>query len=103
MSSARSSANKAICAKELFAVFSQDSLMERAFERSYEMLDITEKMYLEAKRVLRKSNEGDDVEITVKKPDGRIDTKKISGVKENVIFVNFDQESPKNNASKKVA
>lgn len=30
--------------------------MERAFQRSYEMLDITEKMYVEAQRVLRETD-----------------------------------------------
>ena len=39
--------------KELISVFRNDSLLDRAFERSFEMLDLTHKMYLEAKNVLR--------------------------------------------------
>lgn len=39
--------------KELISVFRSDNLLDRAFERSFEMLDLTHKMYLEAKNVLR--------------------------------------------------
>lgn len=39
--------------KELIAVFKSDSLLDRAFNRSFEMLDLTYEMFLEAKNVLR--------------------------------------------------
>jgi len=39
--------------KELLSVFKSDSLLDRAYKRSFEMLDLTHKMYLEAKNVLR--------------------------------------------------
>ena len=39
--------------KEILSVFQSDSLMERAFNRSYEMLDITNEMFKESKKVLR--------------------------------------------------
>ena len=39
--------------KELLSVFSNDSLLDRAYKRSFEMLDLTYKMFLEAKNVLR--------------------------------------------------
>ena len=32
--------------KELISVFRSDNLLDRAFERSFEMLDLTHKMYL---------------------------------------------------------
>lgn len=39
--------------KELLAIFKKDNLLDQAFKRSYEMLDITHNMFLEAKRSLR--------------------------------------------------
>jgi phosphate transport system protein len=42
--------------KEILSVFQSNSLMERAFERSYEMLDITNEMFKESKKVLRESD-----------------------------------------------
>lgn len=42
--------------KDIFSVFTKDTLMERAFQRSFDMLDITHKMYIEAKRVLRETD-----------------------------------------------
>ncbi len=39
--------------KELIAVFKSDSLLDRAFKRSFEMLDLTHEMFLEATNVLR--------------------------------------------------
>ena len=48
--------------KEIIAVFKSDSLLVRAFNRSFEMLDITNKMFLEAKDVLRNT---DTNEITI--------------------------------------
>ena len=57
----------------------------------------------EAKRVIRKSNEGEVIEITIKDPYGHIETERISGVKENVIFVNFDRALPQEDISLKAA
>ncbi len=42
--------------KEILSVFQSNSLMERAFEQSYEMLDITNEMFKVSKKVLRKSD-----------------------------------------------
>jgi hypothetical protein len=39
--------------KELLAIFKKDSLIDQAFQRTYEMMDITRKMFMEAKRNLR--------------------------------------------------
>ncbi len=41
--------------KEILAVFKSDSLMERAFQRSYDMLDLTNLMFSESKQVLRET------------------------------------------------
>jgi phosphate transport system protein len=41
--------------KEILAVFKTNTLMEKAFQRSYEMLDITLEMFLKAKNILRKT------------------------------------------------
>lgn len=42
--------------KQLFAVFKNDSLLDKAFQQSYEMLDITREMFLEAKSNLREKD-----------------------------------------------
>lgn len=57
--------------KEILSVFQSDSLMERAFNMSFEMLEITNQMFKESKRVLRKS---DTSEFTydVNKEDAKI-------------------------------
>ena len=39
--------------KELIAVFKRDTLMDQAFTRSYQMLDITKEMYVMARKNLR--------------------------------------------------
>lgn len=41
--------------KEILSVFKSNTLMDRAFQRSYEMLDLTFKMFLQAREVLRKT------------------------------------------------
>lgn len=43
--------------KEILSVFKKDSLMERAFQRSFEMLDITLDMFLKSKKSLRETAE----------------------------------------------
>ena len=42
--------------REILNVFQSNSLMERAFEQSYEMLDITNEMFKVSKKVLRESD-----------------------------------------------
>ncbi|MCG6912941.1 hypothetical protein LJE86_03410 [bacterium BMS3Abin03] len=41
--------------KEILSIFKSNTLMDRAFQRSYDMLDLTHKMFLQAKRVLRET------------------------------------------------
>ncbi len=43
--------------KELLAVFSNDSLMQRAYVRSYKMLDQTQAMFLQSKEALREKDQ----------------------------------------------
>ena len=42
--------------KEILSVFQSDTLMDRAYRRSYEMLAITNEMFQEAKKVLRETD-----------------------------------------------
>ena len=42
--------------KEILAVFKSDTLMDRAFQRSYDMLYLTQSMFKESQRVLRKTD-----------------------------------------------
>ncbi|MBU1099280.1 MAG: hypothetical protein KKA84_02665 [Bacteroidetes bacterium] len=50
--------------KEILDVFRNDSLMERAYNRSFEMLHLTQEMFLEAKNVLRETDENNlDIDI----------------------------------------
>lgn len=50
--------------KEIIAVFKSDSLLDRAYKRSFEMLDLTYKMYLEAQNVLRHTDTNElDIDI----------------------------------------
>lgn len=42
--------------KELLNIFKKDTKLDQAFRRSYEMLDITLEMFLEAKRSLRETD-----------------------------------------------
>lgn len=42
--------------KELLNIFKKDTKLDQAFSRSYEMLDITRDMFLEAKRSLRETD-----------------------------------------------
>ena len=39
--------------KELFAIFKKDTLLDKAYKRSYRMVDITWEMFVEAKKSLR--------------------------------------------------
>lgn len=47
--------------KELFAIFKKDTLLDRAYNRTYQMVDITWEMFVKAKTSLR--------EMDVSKPD----------------------------------
>lgn len=42
--------------KELLAIFKKDNLIDLAFQRTYEMMDITQNMFLEVKRSLREED-----------------------------------------------
>jgi Na+/phosphate symporter len=42
--------------KELLSIFKKDNLIDLAFQRTYEMIDITQKMFLEVKRSLREED-----------------------------------------------
>jgi len=42
--------------KELLSIFKKDNLIDLAFQRTYEMMDITQKMFLEVKRSLREED-----------------------------------------------
>jgi len=42
--------------KEILSVFKSNTLMDRAFQRSYDMLDLTYKMFLSSKEVLRNTD-----------------------------------------------
>ncbi len=44
--------------KELFAIFKKDTLLDRAYQRSYEMVDLTFEMFLKAKTSLRETDIG---------------------------------------------
>lgn len=50
--------------RKLLEIFRKDNLMDRAYKRSFEMLDITREMFLEAKVSLRQT-EDNQVEIDI--------------------------------------
>ncbi len=50
--------------KELFAIFKKDTLLDRAYQRSYEMVDLTYEMYLKAKKTLRETD-GGEIDINI--------------------------------------
>jgi phosphate transport system protein len=43
--------------KEILAIFNKDTLLDQAYKRSYEMLDITHQMFQEARISLRERND----------------------------------------------
>lgn len=47
--------------KEILAVFRGDSLMDRAYKRSFEMLDLTYNMFTRAKEIIREKDHTEDV------------------------------------------
>jgi phosphate uptake regulator len=57
--------------KELLSVFRKDTLMDRAYQRSFLMLDLTEKMFLKAKTSLRYT-EDTQVDIDIYDRDAEV-------------------------------
>ncbi len=39
--------------REILSIFKENTLMDRAYQRSFEMLDLTHKMYIQSKDILR--------------------------------------------------
>jgi Na+/phosphate symporter len=54
--------------KEILSVFRSSTLMDRAFQRSYDMLDLTYKMFLSSKEILRETDNA-QVEIDLSDED----------------------------------
>lgn len=59
--------------KKWLAIFKKDTLMDRAYKRSFEMLDITRAMYLEAKESLRQRDDN-EVDLKVKETDKEVNS-----------------------------
>jgi len=57
--------------KEWLSIFQKDTLMDRAYRRSYEMLDITQDMFLKAMTSLRYT-EGNQVDIDIYDKDAEV-------------------------------
>jgi phosphate uptake regulator len=57
--------------KEWLSIFQKDTLMDRAYRRSYEMLDITQDMFLKAMTSLRYT-EGSQVDIDIYDKDAEV-------------------------------
>ena len=59
--------------KKWLAIFKKDTLMDRAYQRSFEMLDITRAMYMEAKESLR-NREDSEIDLKVKETDKEVNS-----------------------------
>jgi len=59
--------------KKWLAIFKKDTLMDRAYQRSFEMLDITQMMYKEARESLRQ-REDSEVNLQVKETDKKVNS-----------------------------
>lgn len=57
--------------KELISVFNSDSLLDRAYNQSFEMLDLTQQMFLEAKDVLR-NTDTNEINIDINDSDSKV-------------------------------
>lgn len=57
--------------KEILSIFKSNTLMDRAFQRSYTMLDLTYRMFLQAKHVLRET-EQTDLEFDINNEDSEV-------------------------------
>ena len=54
-------------------LFKKDTLMNRAYQRSFEMLDITKAMFIEAKESLRKRKDS-EVDLGIKETDKKVNS-----------------------------
>lgn len=59
--------------RKWLAIFKKDSLMDRAYQRSFKMLDITQAMFLEAKESLRQ-REDSEIDLKVKETDKEVNS-----------------------------
>jgi phosphate transport system protein len=59
--------------RQWLAIFKKDTLIDRAYQRSFEMLDITNAMYVEAKKSLR-HREDTEVNLQVKETDKKVNS-----------------------------
>jgi phosphate uptake regulator len=59
--------------KKWLMLFKKDTLMNRAYQRSFEMLDITHAMYEEAKKSLRQ-REDSEVDLGIKETDKKVNS-----------------------------
>ncbi len=59
--------------RQWLAIFKKDTLIDRAYERSFEMLDITNEMYVEARKSLRQ-REDCEVNLQVKETDKKVNS-----------------------------
>jgi len=59
--------------KKWLAIFKKDSLIDRAYQRSFKMLDITLAMFMEAKESLRQ-REDSEIDLKVKETDKEVNS-----------------------------
>jgi len=59
--------------RQWIAIFKKDSLMDRAYQRSFKMLDITQTMFMKAKASLRQ-REDCEVDLRVKETDKEVNS-----------------------------
>ncbi len=59
--------------RKWLAIFKKDTLIDRAYQRSFKMLDITQSMFVEAKASLRK-REDTEVDLHVKETDKEVNS-----------------------------
>jgi len=59
--------------RKWLAIFKKDTLMDRAYQRSFKMLDITQAMFVEAKASLRQK-EDSEISLKVKETDKEVNS-----------------------------
>jgi Na+/phosphate symporter len=59
--------------KKWLMIFKKDTLMNRAYQRSFEMLDITQEMFIEAKESLRQ-REDSEIDLGIKETDKKVNS-----------------------------
>ncbi len=59
--------------KKWLAIFKKDTLMDRAYQRSFDMLEITRAMYMEARESLR-NREDSEIDLKVKETDKEVNS-----------------------------